>query len=345
MHYICEVLRGRHCLHAVHRAFTLIELLVVIAIIGILSAILLSVFGSSSDSARAALCLTNMRSLAQGVNNYAMKNFCMMCDNYVYPSGGNREKHDDANGLGVVPQHSWVSWLDNKDQYHGGGASSHQTCPVVPYEGTGNYEDDMYAITNGVIWHMCDHNRKLYTCPEFNKYRARHSMKPVLFSYVMSAFFGHDTTQGDGTCLKDGHVAYGKQLTGAPNKRTIKSDRLLMFAELPLFDPETGEPISNEGAADDIYQRDCTLQYKGAVRGCSYGSDWNGEKESIGFVHKTSNGQCCAHVVFADLHTEKLVYPKGDDAGMSLTDLTTALCEGWEVTFDGTSYRVPMDAE
>ena len=48
------------------KAFTLIELLVVIGIIAVLVVVLTGLFAGSTEQARAAKCLANMRNLAQG---------------------------------------------------------------------------------------------------------------------------------------------------------------------------------------------------------------------------------------------------------------------------------------
>lgn len=56
------------------RAFTLIELLTVIAIIGILAAILIPVVGAARDRARSAVCISNLRTIGQGVQLYALDN-------------------------------------------------------------------------------------------------------------------------------------------------------------------------------------------------------------------------------------------------------------------------------
>ncbi len=56
------------------RAFTLIELLVVIAIIGILAAMVFPVFARARESARKAVCLSNVKNIALAVNMYLSDN-------------------------------------------------------------------------------------------------------------------------------------------------------------------------------------------------------------------------------------------------------------------------------
>jgi prepilin-type N-terminal cleavage/methylation domain-containing protein/prepilin-type processing-associated H-X9-DG protein len=53
-----------------HKGFTLIELLVVIAIIGILAAMVFPVFARARESARKAVCLSNVKNLALAVQMY-----------------------------------------------------------------------------------------------------------------------------------------------------------------------------------------------------------------------------------------------------------------------------------
>ncbi|NIR00098.1 MAG: DUF1559 domain-containing protein, partial [Gemmatimonadales bacterium] len=50
--------------------FTLIELLVVIAIIGILAAMVFPVFARARESARRAVCLSNVKNIALAINMY-----------------------------------------------------------------------------------------------------------------------------------------------------------------------------------------------------------------------------------------------------------------------------------
>jgi prepilin-type N-terminal cleavage/methylation domain-containing protein len=56
------------------RGFTLIELLVVIAIIGILAAIVFPVFGRARESARRAVCLSNVKNIALAIQMYLADN-------------------------------------------------------------------------------------------------------------------------------------------------------------------------------------------------------------------------------------------------------------------------------
>lgn len=56
------------------RAFTLIELLVVIAVIAVLIGILLPSLGAARESGRAAVCLSNLRSVQQVAQMYADEN-------------------------------------------------------------------------------------------------------------------------------------------------------------------------------------------------------------------------------------------------------------------------------
>jgi len=57
-----------------HRGFTLIELLVVIAIIGILAAMVFPVFARARESARKAVCLSNVKNIALAINMYLADN-------------------------------------------------------------------------------------------------------------------------------------------------------------------------------------------------------------------------------------------------------------------------------
>jgi prepilin-type N-terminal cleavage/methylation domain-containing protein/prepilin-type processing-associated H-X9-DG protein len=66
--------------------FTLIELLVVIAIIGILAAMVFPVFARARESARKAVCLSNVKNLALAIQMYLSDN------NDTFPPGEHRQE-------------------------------------------------------------------------------------------------------------------------------------------------------------------------------------------------------------------------------------------------------------
>ena len=68
------------------RGFTLIELLVVIAIIGILAAMVFPVFARARESARKAVCLSNVKNMALAVNMYLADN------NDTFPPSEHRQE-------------------------------------------------------------------------------------------------------------------------------------------------------------------------------------------------------------------------------------------------------------
>ena len=68
------------------RGFTLIELLVVIAIIGILAAMVFPVFARARESARKAVCLSNVKNIALAIQMYLADN-----NDTLYPTEHRRE--------------------------------------------------------------------------------------------------------------------------------------------------------------------------------------------------------------------------------------------------------------
>jgi prepilin-type N-terminal cleavage/methylation domain-containing protein/prepilin-type processing-associated H-X9-DG protein len=102
------------------RGFTLIELLVVIAIIGILAAMVFPVFARARESARKAVCLSNIKNMALAVNMYLADN------NDTFPPAEHRQDAIDyfatwpGGGDGGPckadtddPRYDWMADLSN----------------------------------------------------------------------------------------------------------------------------------------------------------------------------------------------------------------------------------------
>ena len=314
--------------------FTMLELLVVIGIIAVLAAALLAVFGTANESAYATKCLSNMRSLANAANAYAMRSDW-------YPLAGSRE----AIGVGVggtyYAEHiGWISWLSNRGDPFGTKRDNAQkpknfvSIEVCPFYGTGNDEDVEYALTNGTVFVSAGRNRDIYLCPAHVQYRKDHHLSKPYWSYVMNAYFKYDSSKGERATATVGYdgIRYGT---------IAKADRLVMFAELPTV-KMNGDGTFNEGSDGDRYACDCTLQYKSTIGGDNFNTVWKGEAEELGFNHLVGKRGRCAHVVYADGHTAKIMPVQG---GLSLQDLTALLCAGKDVAYDGKNYKYLRDNE
>ncbi len=117
------------------RGFTLIELLVVIAIIGILAAMVFPVFARARESARKAVCLSNVKNLALAVQMYLADN------NDTFPTQEHRQEAIDffASAPGGAPDR-WPGpcWEEETDQgiayriqWYTNQANPYLTWPVV----------------------------------------------------------------------------------------------------------------------------------------------------------------------------------------------------------------------
>lgn len=311
------------------KAFSLVELIVVIAIIGVLAGVLIASFGGGTESARAAKCLNNMRNLAQGASAYAAGvSFARL------PLAGTRVSY--ANGgskLVYKEQKGWISWLSENDEYGMRTKSKKHPTSFVSVENASAYCKDekkgMFALTNGTMWLSVNCNREVYVCPE-HQIQVNKKGGKVWWSYVMNAYFGYDSSDGNKAVVMDGD--FGR----SPGNNAIRPERRLMFAELPIYGSGTtidegGKPSGANYPEGGSTECDCVLQYKGY----DFNKDWKGKAESIAFNHKSAK-RWCAHVVFADGHAEKLMKPKS--GGTSTEQLTALLCAGKDISFDGSGY-------
>lgn len=117
-----------------HKAFTLIELLVVVAIIALLIAILLPAIGAARDSARAAVCGSNMHQIAVGLLMYEQVEgtfppIHVLAEPYGLPA----PPDGWLSGSDSHPERKWF-WMQFARLYMGntGGNEDHAvyTCPA-----------------------------------------------------------------------------------------------------------------------------------------------------------------------------------------------------------------------
>jgi len=313
-------------------------MIVVVGIIMILAAVMISSFGGATESARSAQCLTNLRSLAQAANAAALTNH--------YPTAGSVEFY--AAGFGnsgevFWEEPGWISWLS--DGHYGsdgsGKVTSHQSNDDIPFFGTGNDEDAKFALQHGSLWFCCNRNKALYTCPEHVRYRRDRNMTEPIFSYVMNGFFRWDTSRGSDS------LPGGKNASIAIKYGNLtRADRILMFAELPTVDVDNGDKQveDKKGMASDaiLHYQDMNLKQDEENGGDAYAVEGS-EAESIGFNHKVNKRTRCAHVVFADCHTEKIVWKEG---GLDSKKLTGYLCRGIDVVLNPShGWEIPQGAD
>jgi len=99
------------------RGFTLIELLVVIAIIGILAAMVFPVFARARESARKAVCLSNVKNIVLAINMYLADNNDTLwtkehrqdvMDYMVAGPGGGDPDDKSGGGCNIWPK--FVTW-------------------------------------------------------------------------------------------------------------------------------------------------------------------------------------------------------------------------------------------
>ena len=292
--------------------FTLLELLVVIGIIGILAAVTIAQFGGATASAKATTCMTNMRNLAVAVQNAAMANH----DGW-YPAAGTYKWTKPIGGKLRYPTHKgWITWNNahDSDAVKGGSA------PVT--FASGDEKTLRLAITNGAIWRAVGASLKSYQCPVHADACYKRNRRYPGWSYVMNQAFGFDANYGSGPLLNLNGRTLESVGSFYENKKWVKrgADHVLLFSEIQGVDiQEQGLRANLDGGGTE---GDSVLQYD--------------KNELIGFNHQVSGKRWVAHVAFADGHVGRMFLPRG---GLSLTEITKALCLGHELTFDGRRYE------
>ncbi len=302
------------------KGFTLLELLIVIGIIAVLGGIMLAQFSSSTDSALAATCMNNMRTLCNAViADGARESRYPSAGPYQYFKEGGDEKENKPWRQG------WIGFAEGEQKvscYHDGGDKG---------------ETQHYAITNGSIWRTMSGQSGAYVCPAHTKY-CKQMKKPMpSWSYAMNSFFGWDTGKPVADIeigrrsYGDGYVSFS--YSSGTRKRPL--EKVLLFAEIPYVENGVQHPEWSTSAGKE---NDGILQYPPASdekKKANKASDGTGE--IIGFNHKTGKNYS-AHVAFADGHCVKLVLPDGATEE-NLKELTTWLCTGVEYTFNGSKYE------
>ena len=308
--------------HSHCAGFTLLELLVVIGIIGILSGVMLTTFSGASESAKAAKCMTNMRNLAVACYNYASAN-----EDGVFPAAGSYE----YSSLQYIHERKgWIGWLNKTGGYGFKNTKSRVQSSWVPYavykQGNKSATDDAwFALTNGTIWAYAGRVSESYVCPAHVKACSAQKLVPA-WSYVMNSLFSFDEKKGKTNSWRGQYLSSLKSRSG---KVALGGDRVLLFAEMPFVQipKKVGNIQHSVQLQGSSYEFDCTLQYADGK--------WS-NPESIGFNH-VNGKRYSAHVAYADGHVSKLTLPPSASAN-DIKNLTTWLCQGDDVSFNGSAY-------
>lgn len=291
------------------KAFTLVELLVVIGIIAVLAGALMVTMGGGTESARAANCLTNMKGLANAAIAATSSR-----DGY-YPLAGSVTWSyiDESQGIGKGKTvynelTGWLSWYSD-GQFPATSYKSPEYPSAYSQSGAVSSADQQlrdFAVTNGALKASISGNRELLVCPV---HKIDMKTQTPFFSYQMNEYFYWNSTG----------KARSVHFHGRHKTDVKYPDRRLLFAE-----------INWKGWAGDV---DDAPGSQGCDQVLQYSTG-----ECIGFNHKKGKEKC-AHVAFADGHTEQILMPRRGLSDSDLQELTKLLCEGKDVVLEGDRYR------
>lgn len=304
------------------KGFSLVELLIVIGIIAVLGGVMLTQFSGSTESALAASCLNNMRSLCNAVISEATQEG-------HYPSAGPYQYLVTDSGSVDYAKTLWrQGWI---------GQAEGNTIVSCYYDSSDD-QAQHYAITNGTLWRAVGGNRSTYVCPAHVKMCKKKRLASPAWSYAMNSYFGWDCSKGagyNGLCRKYGEGDFNFRYSSGASNRSRPPDRVLLFGEIPFAENGVQQPEFSTAAASE---NDMILEFANAEGGVQRANRAStGAGEAIGFNHKSGNDYS-AHVAFADGHCVKLMLPRGGSED-NLVSLTTWLCTGQEYTFNGAQYE------